>query len=334
MVYSETESDDYYDIESGEETEEMTQDEVNNQLSLIMSSVTQDSLMVRSYTTFLNEPNILADYRPSMGSSPLNNPRTARIWLHFIHATGPSWSLWERHPTNSSLLFDSPVPPSHQGLWNYTMPLKSLEHPALLQAILAISSLHVAKLQQTSMLVSLKHYKYALKRLRKAVSLPLRRKQVETLAATLILGFYEVTAAEHTKWNAHVAGGAQLIKEIDFAGITRDLRTYRRNVKAQRLQMALMDPWLGFGDFSESRSYEDDPFAEKESDLDEELIGTLIGKAVDYDQFGQIENEGQHLGRDKHFTRKDIENFRIQCDLYWWYCKQDLFQSMISGNTL
>lgn len=98
--------------------------------------------------------------------------------------------------------------------------------------------------------------------------------------------------------------------------------------------MAQADPWWGYGDFSGNRLSEDDPFAEKEADINEELIGALLGKAVNYDQFGQIESEKQRLGGKKHFTRKDIENFRIQCDLYWWYCKQDLFQSMISGNPL
>lgn len=214
------------------------------------------------------------------------------------------------------------------------MPLKSLEHPALLQAMLAISSLHIATLQQAPLIITLKHYHYALRRIGKAVGLPLQRKQVSTLGATLLLAFYEVMAAEHSKWNSHVAGAAQLIKEIDFAGITRDLRAHRRNVKAQRNQMAQTDPWWGYGDFSKNRLSEDDPFAEKEADINEELIGALIGKAVNYDRFGQIESEGQRLGGKKHFTRKDIENFRIQCDLYWWYCKQDLFQSMISGNPL
>ncbi|KAL1987300.1 hypothetical protein VTN96DRAFT_4328 [Rasamsonia emersonii] len=334
LPYYDDESDDYYDVESDEEMEETTHEEDYHQLRLILASANQDDLMIRSYTTFLNEPNILAAYCPSMGSSPLNNPKTARIWVHFIHAIGPSLSIWERHSANTLALFSGPVPSSQQGLWNYTMPLKSLEHPALLQAMLAISSLHIATLQQAPLIITLKHYHYALRRIGKAVGLPLQRKQVSTLGATLLLAFYEVMAAEHSKWNSHVAGAAQLIKEIDFAGITRDLRAHRRNVKAQRNQMAQTDPWWGYGDFSKNRLSEDDPFAEKEADINEELIGALIGKAVNYDRFGQIESEGQRLGGKKHFTRKDIENFRIQCDLYWWYCKQDLFQSMISGNPL
>lgn len=78
---------------------------------------------------------------------------------------------------------------------------------------------------------------------------------------------------------------------------------------------------------------EDDPFAEKEATVDEKLIGAITGRAVNYDEFGTVET-GHLPTPKKHFTRKDIENFRIQCDLHWWYCKQDMIHSMISGNRL
>ncbi|GAD93882.1 C6 finger domain protein, putative [Paecilomyces variotii No. 5] len=328
------ESDDYYDVDSDEEMSEQTQIENFNQLNLIMASARQDERL-RSFTTHLNEPNVLASYRPSMGSSPLNNPKTARIFLHFIHSTGPSISIWERHPTNASIRFGSVIPPAHQGLWTYTLPIKALEHPALLQAILAISSLHIAKLQDAPPTVSLKHYHYALKKVGTAVGLPMRRKQIATLAATLLLGFYEVTAGEHHKWNSHVAGSSQLIREIDFAGLTRDLRAHRRRVRAQREQeqMAQMETWPWYDQFGGGAS-EDDPFCEKESEIDENLISLLMGRVINYDEFGRIEDGNQAASPRKHFTKKDIENYRIQSDLYWWYTKQDLFQSLISGNRL
>jgi hypothetical protein len=78
---------------------------------------------------------------------------------------------------------------------------------------------------------------------------------------------------------------------------------------------------------------EDDPFEEKESNIDEDLIGTLMGRAINYDQFGGID-EGHTQPPKKHFSRKDIELFRIQCDLYWWFFKHDAFQSFIGGNEL
>lgn len=331
VVYVEDEGEDYYDVDSDEEMDGQTQTEGFNQLSVIMSSASQDDRQLRSFTTHLNEPNILASYRPTLGSSPLNNPKTARIFVHFIHSTGPSLSIFERHPTDSSIVLGAPVPAAQQGLWTYTLPLKALEHPALLQAILAISSLHISNLQQAYTTVSLKHYHYALKRVGKAVGLPLRRKRIGTLAAALILGYYEVISADHFKWSSHVAGSAQLIREIDFAGTTRDLRAHRRRVAEQRLQRDLPTRWSG--DTMSGEVLEDDPFAEKENHIDEAFIGSIMGRAVNYDEFGRVEDGHLHSPR-KHFTRKDIENFRIQCDLYWWYCKQDMIQSLISGNKL
>ncbi|GKZ98666.1 hypothetical protein AnigIFM59636_005579, partial [Aspergillus niger] len=67
-----------------------------------------------------------------------------------------------------------PVPTARQGLWTYTLPLKALENHALLQAILALSSLHISFLQQAPPTVSLKHYHYALRRVSVAVGLPMR----------------------------------------------------------------------------------------------------------------------------------------------------------------
>ncbi|GIC85277.1 putative C6 finger domain protein [Aspergillus udagawae] len=333
FTYVDDESEEYYDVESDEEMEDQISAEDFNQLSLIVASANQDERQLRSFTTYLNEPNMLASYRPTLGSSPLNNPKTARIFVHFIHSTGPSISIFERHPADSAHTLGSPVPAAQQGLWTHTMPLKALEHHALLQAILALSSLHISYLQQAPPTVSLKHYHFALKRVGHAVGLPQKRKQVGTLAATLLLAYYEVMTAEHSKWNSHVAGSAQLVREIDFATLTRDIRSHRRRVWAQRQRaMKSQSAYADYYAFDEG-FLEDDPFAEKESSIDEKFIGSLLGRAVNYDQFGQIE-DGRVRSRERHFTRKDIETYRIQCDLYWWYCKQDMIQSFIGGGGL
>lgn len=319
--------DDYYDVESDEEPEQQILAQNFNQLNLIMASANRDESLPRSFKTYLNEPNILTSYHPTLGSSPLNNPKTARIFLHFIHSTGPSLSVFERHPIDPSTMFGAPVQASQQGLWTYTLPFKALEHQALLQAMLAVSSLHIAYLQQASATVSLKHYHYALKRVGVAVGLPMRRAQVGTLAAALLLAYYEVMTAEHTKWNSHIAGAVNLIHEIDFAGITRDLRSFRRKTWAQRETKSSAAFLFG------NTLLEDDPFAEQESSIDPNLIGSLLGQAVNYDEFGQVVDK-HAKPRKVHFTRKDIESYRIQCDMYWWCCKQDIFQSIVSGSSL
>lgn len=294
-----------------------------------MPTANRSELSLQSLAAHLNGRNILASYRPTLDSTPLNDPKAAKIFVHFIHSIGPFLSVFERHPVDFPIVLGASVPAAQQGLWTYTLPFEALEHQALLQAMLAISSLHISFLQQAPQTISLKHYHYALKRVGSAVGLPTRRSQYGTLAATLLLGYYEVVAADHTKWNSHVAGSAQLVREIDYAGLTRDLRAHRRRMQAQRGHMA-PDLWLGN---SPHAVLEDDPFAEKEESIDENLIGTIFGGTVDYDEYGQVENDSDQPCL-KHFTQKDIENFRIQCDLYWWYCKQDTIQSIISGNQL
>ena len=311
---------------------DQTQAEGFNQLKLIMTSANYDQHHLRSFTTYLNEPNVLANYFPSLGSSPLNNPKTARIFAHFIHSTGPSLSIFERYQTDPSIVLGGKVSLAQQGLWTYTLPLKALEHPALLQAILAISSLHIAYLQGVPTTVSLKHYHYALKRIGKAVGLPTRRKQIGTLAATELLAYYEVISADHSKWNSHVAGAAQLIREIDFAGITRDLRAHRRRVNEQRRETGWTDETVYYPAFGRDH-FEDDPFADKEGTVNAAFISSIMGREVNYDDFGHVEDIHSQTHR-RHFTRKEIENFRIQCDLYWWFNKQDLFHSLISGDKL
>ncbi|KAJ5914316.1 hypothetical protein N7504_003199 [Penicillium tannophilum] len=329
IVYVEDEAEDYYDVESDEEAEDQTQTEGFNQLSLIMASANHDDRRMRSFTTHLNEPNILSSYHPTLGSSPLNNPKTARIFAHFIHSTAPTLSIFERHATDSSINLGSTIPPAQQGLWTYTLALKALEHPALLQAMLAVGSLHIAYLQQAPTTVSLKHYHYALKRLGRAVGLPGRRKQIGTMAATQLLAYYEVMSADHSKWNSHVAGSAQLIREINFADIARDLRAHRRRVNEQRAQMGWSNTSMQYYHPYGSESSEDDPFSEKENAIDQGLISSIMGQVVNYDEFGHIEGHYQYPR--KHFSRKDIESFRIQCDLYWWFTKQDVFLGLISG---
>ncbi|KAL2788902.1 hypothetical protein BJX66DRAFT_339835 [Aspergillus keveii] len=328
--YMDDDDDDPYDVETDEEAEEQVKMQNLNQLNMVMASAHRDEKQLRLFTTYLDEPNMLATYQPTYSSSPLNNPKTARIFLHFIHATGPALSVFERHPIDGSTRFGAPVPIAQQGLWTYTLPLKAFDHLGLQQAMLALSSLHIAYLQGTSSAVSLKHYQYALRRVGKAVGLPARRKQLGTLAASLLLAYYEVMTADHIKWNNHLGGSAQLLREIDFAGLTRDLRAQRRSrwLAQSHVYGSFMDNYL----FSNPTS-SDDPFAELENEIDENMVGIFLGRAVNYDQFGQVEEEHTR-SRKKHLSPKDIETLRIQSDLYWWFCKQDWLQSIISGQPL
>ncbi|KAK2759507.1 hypothetical protein FQN54_002986 [Arachnomyces sp. PD_36] len=300
-------------------------------LQTILAVSRPDDRQPRSFSTYLNEPNLLTTYRPSPFASPLMDSKCARIFCHFVASTAPLLSIFERHPINPSLLFTgAPVPLSQQGLWTYTLPMKALEHQGLLHAVLAIASLHISRLQQTPATTSHKHYHFAIRRVARALDLPQRRKQTETFAATLLLGFYEVITAEHSKWNSHVAGAAQLLREIDFVRMTRTLRAQRANRNFKHRHSDQPDVW---GNPSSEAVSDDDPFAEKEGSIDENFISTLVGRVVRYDDVLAVESEGNPQPN-RVLTAKDIEDFRIQSDLHWWFCKQDIIRSMISGNPL
>lgn len=333
--------DDYYDVESDEDMEAQSeadsQNNAQNNLGLILAlSQGHDDRNARSITTFLkNESNVLATYRPSATASPLMDPKAARIFCHFVTSTGPSLSIYERHPTNPSIMFSGfPVPAARQALWTYTLPTMALSNQGLLHAMLAVGSLHISKLQRTSPAPSLKHYHYGLRRVAKAISLPAKRQEITTLAATLLLGFYEVMTAEHSKWNSHLAGARQLVMEIDFAGMTKRIRAMRAEARARKQWQLSMNNInsMAYGQMHTVLGEFEDDLPDKDWEVNEDLISTLMGFTVRYDQHGQIMK--LQSGQRKEPTRKDVENYKIQSDLYWWYCKQDVFQSMVSGNRL
>ncbi|KAL8719291.1 MAG: hypothetical protein Q9225_003693 [Loekoesia sp. 1 TL-2023] len=321
------------DEEQGDPDLTMSDTSTSNLGLMLALSANQGNRGFRSLTNFLNEPNVLSTYRPSWSASPLMDPQTARVFCHFVTATAPTLSLHNRHPTNPSVMFTgAPVPVFQRSLFTYTLPMMALTNQGLLHAQLALASLHIAKLQQTSPTPSLKHYHYALRRVAKAVGHPTKRREIATLAATLLLGFFEVTTAEHNKWNSHLAGARELILEIDFAGMTKRINAYKAETDMMRKG--------GMYNYGYEQRYDNQrrmsfDILRTDKEIDENLVSILMGYRTRYDEYGQITEMSEppshyHLP----LTPKDVENFEIQCDLYWWYAKQDMYQSLISGNRL
>ena len=331
----------YFDVDSEDEDYGM-QPAARGPLSynigpLIAMSANHSNGGTRSMTNFLNEPNVLATYRPSYAASPLMDPPTARIFCHFITATAPTLAVCERHPSNPSVIFSGyPAPKSQRALWSYTLPMLALTHQGLLHAMLALASLHISKLQRSSPTPSLKHYHYALRRVAKALGNQKKRKDVATLAATLLLGFYEVTTAEHNKWNSHLSGARELVMDIDFAGMAKKIENHRcRQEEAEANSNYQMHHGYSNGYQQSYLPRVSEDFAAREDrQLNENLISALMGWRLKYNHYGQVIDENDPPASDQPPTAQDIENFEIQCDLFWWYAKQDMYQSIISGNRL
>lgn len=287
-------------------------------------------LDLRGFDTFIYD-GILDSYRPEWAANPLKNPSTARVFAHFIAATGPLLTIFVRQTrVSSALLHDGPLPLNQQGLWTYIMPMAALHHQGLLQAILAISSLHIAKLQHASETPSFKHYGYALKRIHRSVRNPDKRNSAATLAATLLLGYYEIVAANHTNWNTHLAGAKQLVIETDFAGMTKEFRQMKADKTMRDSQNPYYMPDMPPLPYN---SHPYDALLDQIPDTDEGVVSIFAGKGLKYDEYGRIIDQSSD-DREEHRKSLDLVNYETLKDLFWWYCKQDVYQSIISGNPL
>ena len=330
--------DGYYDIDEEDDKDLAISVKVLEQKSqsvlgtvVAMSGLNISSSSMRGFDTFLYD-GILDTYRPERVANPLGNAATARVFAHFIAATGPLLTIFVRQTrVASSLLHDGPRPLNQQGLWTYIMPMAALHHQGLLQAILAISSLHIAKLQRASETPSFKHYGYALKRIHRSVRNPEKRHSAAMLAATLLLGYYEVMAANHTNWNTHLAGARQLVVEIDFASMTREFRRMKaeKAFRDQQNPYCMTDmPPLPYN------SQPQDILLDQIPDIDEDIVGIFAGRSLQYDQYGQVIIEECSESPPKSRLPLDLVDYETLKDLFWWYCRQDVYQSIISGNPL
>lgn len=325
--------DDYWDADSEDEINGSYGHIAGADLGLMVAlSANQNDRGSRSFYNFLNDSNVLSAYYPAYAASPLLDPQTARIFCHFVTATGPTLSIYERHPPNPFVIFSGhPVPLSQRSLWTYTLPMRALSHQGLLHSMLALSSAHIAKLQQSSPTPSLKHYHYALRRVVKALSHPANRNDVSILAATLLLGFYEVTSAEHNKWNSHLAGARQLIMDIDFAGMGKRMAAHKavdgQNAWYHEFYNVYAHPYRG-------REFTTDASTKNDNLINEDLVSAIMGWQIRYDQYGFVLDGNKSETSHRPLTAKEMEEFDIQRDLFWWYCKQDMYQSMVSGNRL
>ncbi|ERF76747.1 hypothetical protein EPUS_02286 [Endocarpon pusillum Z07020] len=329
----EEDEDDPWDVEMEHEESSVQPSEQSKQdLSkmLVMHASRDERRGTRSFTTFLNDKNVLASYRPSHSALPQADEKAARIFCHFVSSTGPSITIFERSSSQLPLPAGlAAISGSRQPLWTYTLPSLALDHPPLMHAMLALAALHISKLQQTSPGPSIKHFTYALRRLGRLIGLPKRRNEVTTLAANLLLGFYEVMSAETSKWNIHLSGARVLAMEIDFAGKTRKIRALRAQAKCRLAQLDLENR----PDYIQYSGIPESLLSDRDWEIDEGLISTFTGYEVKYDYQYQT-NISQPTHENSDFTAKDVELYKMQADLYWWYCKQDIFQSMLSGNRL
>jgi hypothetical protein len=178
----------------------------------------------------------------------------------------------------------------------------------------------MAKLQSIPPTASMKHYHLSLRRLAKNYQSLSRRTQPATLAATLLLGFYEVWNSDHDKWCKHMWGARTILKDIPLRDITKGILSVKRQRRQRRRELRHQQRYDG------SYHTHEEVVEDEMHEINTDILGQITGRPVSYD-----EDTRPPAGR---YTDRDIETFERLSDLYWWYCKMDLYQSILGGTRL
>lgn len=197
--------------------------------------------------------------------------------------------------------------------------------------MLALASLHIARLQGASITPSYKHYAYSLKRLVRSLGNPNKRLSTLTLATSLLLAFYEVWTAEHVKWGTHLVGAQRLITELDFRSLTREARRLQAAQTAMERQFPHQNPEMFIDQTAFDQKLKDSALMP-----DQSMVSTIVGERVNYDDFGMVfeDNGVRHDTRPNIPAKLDLQSYDTLQDIYWSYARHDVYQSILSGNPL
>ena len=140
-----------------------------------------------------------------------------------------------------------------------------------------------------------------------------------------------VMSAEHVKWGTHLVGSAQLVAELDFPSLTQEARRMRAAKTARESNFPYQNPNMLIDQKQLDQSLKDGIMMP-----DEKIISIIVGQTVSYDDYGKVfEDVDMNQDKKRGFQGKlDARTFGTLEDLYWFYLRQDAFQSMVSGNPL
>jgi hypothetical protein len=186
----------------------------------------------------------------------------------------------------------------------------------------------MAKTEGAPPTAAMKHYHLSLRRVAKNYQSPTKRTETATLAATLLLGFYEVWNSDHEKWCRHMWGARAIIRELPLREMTKEVLALKRARRQRQLEQLSQHQCDG-SCFSLHAGLESDLF-----EIDPNLIAQLTGQGVDYGDPGYVVDD-QARRPSQRYTERDIETYESLyeslSDLYWWFCKMDVYQSILGG---
>jgi hypothetical protein len=142
----------------------------------------------------------LNTYNPShYHTSPLADPLLFYAFRHFVEVVAPTMSLIESSPPNPSILNHHAIPNMKAcNLFTYQLPVMAVSgNGVIMEAILAISFLHISHVTRSSKQQAFSHYQRAIQRLRIESSRVNAARDLGLLAATLLLAWYELSTGDH-----------------------------------------------------------------------------------------------------------------------------------------
>lgn len=162
----------------------------------ISSLITVDQAAIAEFVA----QQSLNTYTPNYYStSPLTDPILFDAFRHYVEVVAPTMSLIESSPPNPTILNHHVIPSMKAcNLFTYQLPIMAVSgNLAIMEAILAISFLHISHVTRSSKQQAFLHYQLAIKRLRIESAKVNAARDLGLLAATLLLAWYELTTGDH-----------------------------------------------------------------------------------------------------------------------------------------
>lgn len=216
-----------------------------------------------------------------------------------------------------------------------TLPVEAIRYPDLLHAMLAIASLQLANLQGIPSTAAMKHYHLATRRLAKQIKKSTARTHPTTVATWLLLAHFGMVNSDLVNWRGHLSSLAMIFNDIPFDEMTRAILPvqHRRRVEREQQMAQLSKPFMKYPDPSQSIiSTSSITPSHQLGDLDVNLLKRLTGLPPSPNGYGRdIGDPAGQLNEASHTTDRDIEKYEQLRDLYWWYKKMDVYQSLAGG---
>jgi hypothetical protein len=152
----------------------------------------------------------------------------------------------------------------------------------------------------------------------------LRRKLPATLAATLLLGYYEVWDGNHNKWCDHLYGARILFSEMQL----RDMSKRCLAAKASKDRLAARAAMIKMGLCTAGAALPKDP-----NELDFGLLSTISGYHLNASDYCLTDEKLLSMDHSQ-ITERDLRDYENLRDLFWWYCKMDVYQGILGGTPL